>query len=144
MYDRIGVNRKCTAKVEWKVDRTSPGAMRCLSSILASRTSRSMNHAIFHHRCIIRATSFFHTVSPEKINLRRLPLHAYHYACLYNSDPLTVLREIRQFKGIDINFNGSVFYARRDSRVISTRAVCMCVCMYGFRKNRVLNLRRKP
>lgn len=87
---------------------------------------------------------YISSVSPEKINLRRLPLHAYHYARLYNSDPLTVLREIRQFKGIDINFNGSVFYARRDSRVISTRAVCMCVCMYGFRKNRVLNLRRKP
>lgn len=81
---------------------------------------------------------------------KKLIFAAYHYTLtitrvhLYNSDPLTVLREIRQFKGIDINFNGSVFYARRDSRVISTRAVCMCVCMYGFRKNRVLNLRRKP
>lgn len=96
MYDRIGVNRKCIAKVEWKVDRTSLGAMRCLSSILASRTSRSMNHAIFHHRCI-SATSFFLIVSPEK----KLIFAVYHYTSLHarlfvvlNSDPLSVLREI--------------------------------------------------
>lgn len=123
MYDIESVSTASVqAKVEWKVDRTSLGAtLRCLSSILASRTSRSMNYAIFHRRCI-RATSFFPCRFPGK-KLIFLPLHAYSH----NS----VKRAERSGEGIDINFNGSVFYARRDSKRVILEAE-----PHGFRKNR--------
>lgn len=90
MYDIESVSTASVqAKVEWKVDRTSLGAtLRCLSSILASRTSRSMNYAIFHRRCI-RATSFFPCRFPGK-KLIFLPLHAYSHN---SHDPLSARRD---------------------------------------------------
>lgn len=128
MYDIESVSTASVqAKVEWKVDRTNLGATRCLSFVLASRISRSMNYAIFHRRCI-RATSFFLVVSPAK-NYIFLSLHTY--SRVHNSDPLSGV-QARELILISME---ACFMRFEESY---SRAA------WFSKESRVLNLRRKP